>query len=95
MMVDSRQGFTKLDRQLLGFMEPRLNNGSVRLLVLLTKCDKLSRAEAQRALEAAQGVLGEVATDEADLGVTLFSALNRSGVDDVALQLHDWAAGSP
>ena len=49
LMVDSRLGFTDLDRQLLGFVAPRLSNGAVRLLVLLTKADKLNRSESMRA----------------------------------------------
>src|SRR5437763_9037229 len=43
LLVDSRLGFTELDRQLLGFVSPRVGNGSVKLLVLLTKADKLNR----------------------------------------------------
>jgi GTP-binding protein len=91
LMVDSRLGFTDLDRQLLEFVSPRLANGSVKLLVLLTKSDKLNRSEAQASLEQAQQVLGEFATDEADLGLSLFSALKKSGVGDAALVLHAWA----
>lgn len=94
MLVDSRHGIQELDRQLLEFVAPRLANGSVRLLVLLTKCDKLSRKEAAEALRNAQEVLGEIATEEADLGVVLFSALNRTGLDDVATCLHDWVAST-
>ena len=56
-MVDSRHGFTDLDTQLLGFVAPRVRTGEVKLLVLLTKADKLSRREAQLAMTAAQEVL--------------------------------------
>jgi GTP-binding protein len=91
LMVDSRLGFTDLDRQLLSFVAPRVGNGSVKLLTLLTKSDKLSRKESREALAAAQAVLGECATDEADVSVTLFSALDRSGVGDAAVVLHGWA----
>jgi len=35
-MVDSRHGFTELDTQLPGFVAPRVRNGEVKLLVLLT-----------------------------------------------------------
>lgn len=90
LMVDSRLGFTDLDRQLLDFISPRVGNGSVKLLVLLTKADKLSRREATDALAAAQEVLGAVSTDEADVGMTLFSALKKSGLGDAACALHDW-----
>jgi len=90
MMIDSRLGFTDLDRRLLGLVAPRLANGEVRLLALLTKADKLNRRDGDAALVAAQTVLGEVATENADVGVTLFSALSRRGVGDVAQVLHGW-----
>jgi len=96
LMTDSRLGFTDLDRQLLGFLAPRIGNGSVRLLVLLTKADKLNRREANAAMAAAQQTLAELTTEEADVSVALFSALKKSGVDDAATLLHDWVhAGVP
>ena len=90
LMVDSRLGFTDLDQQLMSFVAKRVGNGSVKLLVLLTKSDKLNRAEANAALAGAQSMLGEIATDEADVGVALFSALKKSGVADAATVLHGW-----
>ena len=90
LMVDARLGFTDLDRQLLSFVAPRLGNGSVKLLVLLTKADKLNRSEATASLAAAQAALGEIVTDEADVGIALFSALKKSGVGDAATVLHSW-----
>jgi len=90
LMVDSRLGFTELDQRLLDFVAPRVGNGSVKLLVLLTKSDKLNRKESREALSAAQALLGEMATDEADVGVALFSALDKTGVGDAALVLHGW-----
>jgi GTP-binding protein len=90
LMVDSRLGFTELDEQLLEFVAPRLANGSVKLLVLLTKSDKLNRSESNAALAAAQNVLGERATDQADLGIVLFSALKKVGVGDAARALRSW-----
>jgi GTP-binding protein len=91
LMVDARLGFTDLDRQLLHFVSPRVGNGSVKLLVLLTKADKLNRKESRDALSDAQAALGEMTTDEADVGVALFSALSKMGVADVARVLHGWA----
>lgn len=90
LMVDSRLGFTDLDRQLLDFIAPRIGNGAVKLLVLLTKSDKLNRSEAQVALAAAQLTLAELTTEEADVNVALFSALKKSGVGDAATLLHGW-----
>ena len=95
LMVDSRLGFTDLDRQLLEFVAPRVGNGSVKLLVLLTKSDKLNRSEAQASLAAAQAVLGELSTDEADVSMSLFSALKKSGVGDAAQVLHGWVQSAP
>ena len=93
LLVDSRLGLTELDRRLLDFVSPRLVNGSVKLLVLLTKADKLNRSEAQAALAAAQRALGEMATDEADIGVALFSSLKQTGVGDAAVTLRGWVGG--
>ena len=91
-MIDSRHGFTELDRQLLEFVAPRVRNGEVKLLVLLTKSDKLNRKESTEALRNAQEVLGELSTDDSDISVTLFSALKKVGVSDVAEILKSWAA---
>ena len=90
LLVDSRHGLTQLDQQLLEFVAPRVGTGEVRLLLLLTKADKLSRREAQAALAQTQQALGAYATDQADIGVTLFSALTREGLEDVALALRQW-----
>jgi GTP-binding protein len=90
LMVDSRLGFTDLDRQLLALMAPRVVNGEVRLLTLLTKADKLNRRDADKALAEAQEVLGDVSGEASDVGVTLFSALSRRGLDDVAEALYAW-----
>lgn len=90
LLVDARHGLTALDRQLLEFVSPRVGTGQVRLLLLMTKADKLSRREAQAALGEAQGVLGAYATEEADIGVSLFSALTRQGLEEVALTLRQW-----
>jgi GTP-binding protein len=94
LMVDSRLGFTELDQQLLAFVAPRVGTGEIKLLVLLTKADKLNRREADASLAAAQGVLGQLATDDADLSLALFSALSRRGVGDAAQVLHAWAHGA-
>jgi GTP-binding protein len=93
-MVVARLGFTDLDRQLLDFMAERVGSGQVRLLVLLTKADKLNRREGDAAVAAAQALLGELATDSADVSLSLFSALSRRGVGDAAELLHGWTRGA-
>ena len=91
LMIDSRLGFTDLDKQLLAFVAPRIGNGSVKMLVLLTKADKLNRSEQAAALSAAQAALADLTTEEADVSVALFSALKKTGIDDAAMLLHGWA----
>ena len=92
LMVDARLGFTPLDQQLLQFIAPRVANGMVRLLVLLTKADKLTRSESATALAGAQEVLAGYSSEAADVGVALFSALKKTGVGDVATVVHAWRA---
>jgi len=91
LMIDSRLGFTDLDRQLLQWLAPRLAGGAVRLLVLLTKSDKLTRSASAQALQAAQALLADNCPEHADVQVCLFSALKLAGVDEVATLLHAWA----
>jgi len=91
LMVDSRLGFTELDQQLLAFIAPRIGTGQIRLLVLLTKADKLNRREADASMSAARDVLEQLATDASDVGICLFSALSRQGLGDAAQVLHGWA----
>ena len=95
LMVDSRHGFTPLDLQLMDFIAQRVKTGEVKLLVLLTKADKLTRSESSQALAAASAVLADYTTDDSDIGVTLFSSLRRIGVDDVAEQLLAWKQAMP
>ena len=95
MLVDSRLGFTDIDRKLLDFVATRLANGSVKLLALLTKVDKLSRSETAAALRAAGAVLGEVVSESSDVSLTPFSSLSRAGVDDAARVLYGWTHPTP
>ena len=63
-------------------IRPRVEEG-LKFLIILTKADKLTRAEQAKALSIArlQAGGGEV---------KLFSALKKQGVDDVAQLLWDW-----
>jgi GTP-binding protein len=90
LLVDSRLGLTPLDQRLLSLMAPRVTAGEVALLVLLTKADKLNRSEADKALQKTQDQLGEVAGEQSDIGLALFSALSRQGLADAAVALHGW-----
>ncbi|WKB54639.1 ribosome biogenesis GTP-binding protein YihA/YsxC [Eleftheria terrae] len=98
LLADPRHGIKDLDHQLLQFVAPRVSTGQVKLLLVLTKADKLNRKEQGQALRDAQEALREFVTDESDVGITLFSALNKTGLDDLATLLYGWthpAAGEP
>jgi GTP-binding protein len=90
LMVDSRLGLTDLDRQLLEFVAARVSTGEIKLLVLLTKSDKLNRKEADAILRDTTDFLAGMSTENSDVSVTLFSALKKRGVGDVAQALHGW-----
>jgi GTP-binding protein len=92
MLIDCRLGFTELDQALLSFIGPRVETGAVRLLALLTKADKLGRQAADAALSKAQEPLGSLSSEQADVSVSLFSALDRRGVSDAAVWLHQLVA---
>ena len=83
LLCDPRLGLTELDEILLDVIRPRVEAG-LKFLVLLTKSDKLTRAEATKALSIVrlQAGGGEV---------KLFSALKKQGVDEVAQLLWQWA----
>jgi GTP-binding protein len=78
LMIDSRLGFTDLDKRLLALMAPRLANGEVRLLAVLTKADKLNRSQAQGRCKPRRPCWPTWPAKSADIGVTLFSALKRA-----------------
>ncbi len=82
LLIDPRLGLTELDETLLEVVRPRVQEG-LKFLVLLTKSDKLTRAEANKALSIArlQSGGGEA---------RLFSALKKQGLDEVAQLLWQW-----
>ena len=83
MLCDPRRGLTELDEILLDVIRPRVTAG-LDFLVLLTKADKLTRVEANKAMSIAK-------LQTAGGSLKLFSALKRQGVDEVAELLHQWA----
>jgi GTP-binding protein len=80
--VRPRLGLTELDEALLDAMRPRVEQG-LKFLVLLTKADKLTRAEQAKMLSITKLNAGGGE-------VRLFSALKKQGVDDVAQLLWHW-----
>jgi GTP-binding protein len=83
MLCDPRRGLTELDEILLDVIRPRVELG-LDFLVLLTKADKLTRVEANKAMSIARLQTGGGS-------LKLFSALKRQGVGEVAQLLHTWA----
>ena len=83
LLCDPRHGLTELDEILLDIVRPRVQEG-LKFLVVLTKADKLTRTEQNKALSIMklQAGGGEV---------RLFSATKRQGIDAVALLLWQWA----
>jgi GTP-binding protein len=76
-LMDARHPLTPLDLQLLEWL------GEQRLLVLLSKADKLSRnAQAQ--------LLSEVRRRLGHESVTLFSSVTRQGVEECRDLLEEW-----
>lgn len=82
-LMDSRRPLTPLDRQLLEWLVPLQR----RLLVLLTKSDKLTKSEQGR-------VLGNTRKELAALGIPgdclLFSSQTRQGVEEARDRIDGW-----
>jgi len=83
LLCDPRLGLTELDEALLEVVRPRVEEG-LKFLVLLTKADKLTRAEQAKALS-----IGRLQAGGGE--VKMFSALKKQGVDETALLLWQWA----
>ncbi|HYY61143.1 MAG TPA: ribosome biogenesis GTP-binding protein YihA/YsxC [Burkholderiales bacterium] len=77
LLMDARHPLTPLDEQLIAWL------GEARLLVLLTKADKLSRV-------AQQEVLAQVRERLRRHQVTLFSSVTRQGVEECRDLLEQW-----
>lgn len=82
-LMDARHPFTPHDQHLLQWLRP----AGRRLLVLLSKCDKLSRQERAKVLKAARARLArEAQTAE----VLLFSSHSGEGVEQARALLEGW-----
>ena len=77
LVMDARHPFTSLDQQLIAWL------GDLRLLVLLTKADKLARRAQISLLSEARQRFGEQE-------VTLFSSVTRQGVEECRDLLEQW-----
>jgi GTP-binding protein len=83
LMCDPRHGLTELDEVLLEVVRPRIEE-CLKFLVVLTKSDKLTRAEQTKALSIMKLNAGGGE-------VRLFSATKRQGIDEVSTLLWQWA----
>ena len=83
LLCDPRLGVTELDEILLEVIRPKVQAG-LKFLLLLTKSDKLNRSEADKALSIAKLQSGGGQAH-------LFSALKKKGVEQLSLQLWEWA----
>ena len=83
LLCDPRLGLTELDEALLEVVRPRVEEG-LKFLIVLTKADKLTRAEQAKVLSITRLPAGGGE-------VKMFSALKKQGVDDVAQLLWQWA----
>lgn len=83
MLMDARHPFTPHDEHLLEWLQP----AGRRLLVLLTKCDKLSRQERAKVLKEC---LARLAARAVGAEARLFSTLSGEGVEETRALLDGW-----
>ena len=84
LMVDIRRGLTELDVQMVQWFVPLARP----IHVLLTKCDKLTRNDANKTLFAVRKQLQELAGDWGT--VQLFSSTNRVGLEQAGEIIGQW-----
>jgi GTP-binding protein len=89
-LMDARHPYGPGDAHLIDWLLPLMRAQSIRLAIVLSKSDKISRSERRAALEAVKRRL-----DDAGAGgeVRLFSALTREGLEDLQTLLASWIAG--
>lgn len=88
LLTDARHPMTAHDRRLLQWLRPL----RTRLLVLLSKSDRLSRAAA----DAARAAVGRALREElAEAEIIVFSAARGTGVAEARALLERWLADRP
>jgi GTP-binding protein len=83
LIMDARRPLTDLDRQMLEWFGP----SGKPIHILLTKADKLTRAEAAKTLHATRAELAPWADQ---VSVQLFSSLKKTGVDEAEKTIGNW-----
>lgn len=82
-LMDARHPFTPGDEQLLAFLRPAKR----KLLVLLSKCDKLTRRERE---SLATGARRRLESTDAGARLLLFSSKSGEGVEEARALLEQW-----
>ncbi|MBX2883857.1 MAG: ribosome biogenesis GTP-binding protein YihA/YsxC [Granulosicoccus sp.] len=88
LVVDIRRPLTDADWQLIDLQQ----QAQVQLHLVLTKSDKLSRNQAAASVMQAQKQLSEAGVDAT---LQPFSALKKTGIDDLHLVLDHWLFDKP
>jgi len=88
LIVDSRRGVAAEDQNLIAWARDadRGEGEPMRVHVLLSKSDKLTRSEASKVLREARSALDETVTAQ------LFSAHDKVGIDEAQRLLRAWLA---
>ena len=86
-LMDARRPLTPLDVQLLGWLAPLQDIQQRRLLLLLTKSDKLTKSEQGRTLIATRKELEKLGVHGECM---LFSSQNRQGVEETRERIDGW-----
>ena len=88
LLIDIRRMITERDRVLIEYLPP-----ATPLLVLITKADKLGRAEQWSNRAAVARQLAELGIAPERARLVLFSALERTGVAEATEQIISWILG--
>ena len=83
LLMDARRPLTALDRQMLDWCSA----AAMPVHVLLTKADKLNRSQSARVSREVERVLAGYGIPAS---LQLFSATNRTGLDEVRQRIVDW-----
>jgi len=83
MLMDIRHPLMPYDRNMLSWAQER----TLPIHILLTKADKLARGPAMSTLQNVRRDLKKLGIDAS---IQLFSAVNRTGLEDAAMQLATW-----
>ena len=83
LIMDARHPMKPLDYRFIEWLRP----AGIPLHVLLSKCDKLSKAEAASTLQAVSAILNH---EYDHCSVQLFSSLRKIGIVEAAAKIQEW-----